>query len=199
MKEKIVFVGRSNVGKSSTIRALTGKRVKVGKRPGVTLNPSFIPFGRHTIVDMPGFGFMQGVSKKRQEEIKDFIVHYLENSEEIILAVQITNAKAFSKIAKRWDERGHVPVEIEMFHFLKELELRPILAANKIDKIPKSQRDETLDEMSKLLGLERGWQETGDIVPVSAKTKEGIEDLKKKIRERISSRPTVKYKNLSNR
>ncbi len=185
MKEKIIFVGRSNVGKSSTIRALTGKRVKVGKRPGVTLKPSFIPFGRHTIVDMPGFGFMQGVSKKRQEEIKDLIVHYLENSEDIILAVQITNAKVFSKIAKRWDERGHVPVEIEMFHFLKELELRPILAANKIDKIPKSQRDETLDEMSKLLGLERGWQQTGDIVPISAKTKEGMENLKKKIRERI--------------
>lgn len=185
MKDRIVFIGRSNVGKSSIIRVLTGRKVRVGKRPGVTLGPSFIQFGRHTIVDMPGFGFMQGVSRRRQEEIKDFIVRYLENSREIILAVQITDARTFSDIARRWDKRGHIPVEIEMFHFLKEVGLRPILAANKIDNVPVSLRDETLDEISELLGLGKGWQMTGDIIPVSAKTGEGIGELKRKIRERI--------------
>ncbi|MBI5252897.1 MAG: GTP-binding protein EngB [Euryarchaeota archaeon] len=182
MKNKIAFVGRSNVGKSSTIRALTGAALKVGKRPGVTLKSLEIPYGNFKIVDMPGFGFMQGVSKRRQEEIKDFIVRYLEKHEDILFAVQVTDAKAFAEIAKRHQARGEIPVEIEMFHFLQELRLNPILAANKIDKVAKSERGEKLNEICALLGLPTP---NNVIVPFSAKTKEGLEDLKKLIRERI--------------
>ncbi|MDL5501605.1 MAG: 50S ribosome-binding GTPase, partial [Candidatus Methanoperedens sp.] len=43
MKE-IIFVGRSNVGKSTLIRALTGKKVPVGKLPGVTRKPLHLPY-----------------------------------------------------------------------------------------------------------------------------------------------------------
>ena len=71
-KDKIVIVGRSNVGKSSALRALTGKAVRVGRRPGVTLKPNFIPYKGKTLVDMPGFGFMSGISEKERERIKDF-------------------------------------------------------------------------------------------------------------------------------
>lgn len=181
-KDKIVFVGRSNVGKSSAIRALTGAKIKVGKRPGVTLEPNFVPYGRLTIVDMPGFGFMQGVSKRRQEEIKDFIVRYLEKSEDILFAVQVTDAKAFAEIARRHQERGEIPVEIEMFQFLQELHLNPILVANKIDKIAKGERMEKLNEICALLDLPAP---NNVIVPFSAETKEGLEDLKRLIRERI--------------
>jgi len=183
MKDKIVFVGRSNTGKSSTIRALTGVALKVGKRPGVTLKSLEIPYGNFKIIDMPGFGFMQGVSKKKQDEIKDFIVHYLEKSEDILFAVQVTDAKAFAEIAKRHEARGEIPVEIEMFQFLQELHLNPILVANKIDKIVKGERKEKLNEICAILGLPA--PENIIVVPFSAKTKEGLEDLKRLIRERI--------------
>ncbi|MFH1773550.1 MAG: GTP-binding protein EngB [Methanobacteriota archaeon] len=184
MKNKIVFVGRSNTGKSSTIRALTGAALKVGKRPGVTLKPLEIPYGNFKIIDMPGFGFMQGVSKKRQDEIKDFIVRCLEKSEDILFAVQVTDAKAFAEIAKRHQARGEIPVEIEMFQFLQELHLNPILVANKIDKIAKNEREGKLNEICALLGLPAPWNKDV-IVPFSAKTKEGLKDLKRLIRERI--------------
>ncbi len=54
-KPMIVFAGRSNVGKSSIIRALTGKKVRIGKKPGSTRWEMMIDFGPITIVDIPGF------------------------------------------------------------------------------------------------------------------------------------------------
>jgi GTP-binding protein EngB required for normal cell division len=186
LKDKIVFIGRSNVGKSSTIRLLTGAKVKVGKRPGVTLEPAFIPYGRHTIVDMPGFGFMAGVGDRKQEEVKDFIVPYLEHSEDLLFAVQITDIKSFAEIAARWAGRGHVPLEVEMFLFLKEVGLEPIFVANKIDKLKVAQRDEKLDEACALLGMVPPWTDHRDtIVPFSAKTGEGLEELKALLRRRL--------------
>jgi GTP-binding protein EngB required for normal cell division len=186
VKDKIAFIGRSNVGKSSTIRRLTGAKVKVGKRPGMTLEPAFIPYGRYTIVDMPGFGFMSGVTDRKQEEVKDFIVSYLETSTDLKFAVQITDIKAFAQIAERWAERGHVPLEVEMFLFLKEVGLDPIFVANKIDKIKNFERDEKLDEACALLGLLPPWTDHRDtLVPFSAKTGEGLRELKSLLQKRL--------------
>lgn len=185
-KDKIVIVGRSNVGKSSTIRALTGKAIKIGKRPGVTLKPNFIPYKGKTLVDMPGFGFMSGVSVEGQEKIKDFIIHYLEEASDILFAVHVVDAKAFAEIARRWEKRGQIPVEIEMFDFLNELDLNPIVVANRMDKIKKGARDETLDEMCDFLGLGGPWQKWDEIiVPFSAKTGEGLENLKRKMNQKM--------------
>lgn len=186
-KDKIVIVGRSNVGKSSTIRALTGKAIRVGKRPGVTLKPNFIPYkGGKTLVDMPGFGFMSGVSVEGQEKIKDFIIHYLEEAGDVLFALQIIDAKAFAEIARRWESRGQIPVEIEMFDFLNELGLNPLVVANKIDKIKKDERDVALDEICDFLGLAPPWQKWGDIiVPFSAKTGDGLVSLKRKINQKM--------------
>lgn len=185
-KDKIVIVGRSNVGKSSVLRALTGKAVRVGRRPGVTLKPNFIPYKGKTLVDMPGFGFMSGISEKERERIKDFVIHYIEESEDILFALQIIDAKAFAQIARRWEKRGQIPVEIEMFDFLNELKLNPLVVANKIDKIKKDKRDEILDEICEFLGLTPPWSRwDAIIVPFSAKTGEGLDNLKRNIRRSI--------------
>lgn len=182
MKNKIAFVGRSNVGKSSTIKALTGVRLTVGRRPGITLEPKEIPYGNAVILDMPGFGFMAGVSKKKQEEVKDFIVGYLESARDVLFAVQVTDAKAFASIAMRWLRRGHVPLEVEMYQFLCEVGLDPLLVANKIDKVPLDKRGTVVGEIRHLLGLE----EPSNIVPFSAKTKEGLPELKNAVRLRVN-------------
>ncbi len=185
---KIIFIGRSNVGKSSTIKALTGKNVKIGKRPGVTKKPQEIEWGQNTIVDMPGFGFMSGVEDRVQEMIKGNIITYLEEKKDLHLAVQIIDTKAFMDIKNRWEKRGQIPVEIELYNFLNELELKPILAANKIDKIKKDKQDEILDQIAdslEMLPPWRQWQDT--IVPYSAKTGDGITELKRLIRKKIET------------
>jgi GTP-binding protein EngB required for normal cell division len=183
MKDKIAFVGRSNVGKSSVIRLLTGERVRIGRRPGTTLEPRFIPYGEYTIVDMPGFGFMSGVSEHKQEEVKDFIVHYLEHSKDIAFAVEIVDAKAFPEIAERWEKRGMIPLEVEMYQFLEEVCLNPIVVCNKMDKVER-------DDWNVRLRLIAGWLGVkGDIssvlIPFSAKKRLGINGLKTLIRMRM--------------
>ncbi|MDH5443793.1 MAG: GTP-binding protein EngB [Candidatus Hadarchaeaceae archaeon] len=184
---EIVLVGRSNVGKSSVIKQLTGKRVRVGKRPGVTRRPYRYRCGELELIDMPGFGFMVGVSRERREEIKTSIVRYLErNRRRILFALEVLDARAFGEIVERWEKRGQVPLDVEMFQFLQELELNPIVAVNKIDLIYPEERDALLDNVCEKLGLPLPWRQWLDVVvPISAKTGEGVKTLKKLLRQRL--------------
>jgi small GTP-binding protein len=168
MKE-IIFVGRSNVGKSTLIRALTGIKVPVGKLPGVTRKPLHLPYQKFQITDMPGFGYMSKVTKKGQEAIKDNIVHYIEqNSSNIQVAVMVVNTTSFSEIVDRWTQRNEIPVEVELFEFLHELDIQVIVAANKMDKV--NDPDKTLNGIAQRLGMTPPWRQWIDIiVPVSAK------------------------------
>jgi small GTP-binding protein len=185
---EILLLGRSNVGKSSVIRKLTGKRVPVGKRPGVTRKPLRLKLGQLEIIDMPGFGYMAGMSREKQETVKTEIVRYVEeNREKIIFVLEVIDARAFSQIVERWERRDQVPVDIEMFHFLQEMELHPIVAVNKIDLIYPEERDTALDKICEKLGLPSPWRQWLDtIVPISAKSGEGIQELKKLVKQRFS-------------
>ena len=185
MKE-IIFVGRSNVGKSTIIKKITGKNIKAGKRPGVTRKPLKIPYQNVYITDMPGFGFMSGASEESQEAIKNNIVHYIEdNADEIILAVMVINTSSFCEVVDRWKARNEIPVEVELFEFLHELNIDVIVAANKIDKIKDADRDETLDGVAERLGMFPPWKQWLDrIIPVSGK-RGNLGTLKEKMRERI--------------
>ena len=184
---EIVLLGRSNVGKSSVIRQLTGKKVLVGKRPGVTRKINRYVIGEMEIVDMPGFGFMSGVSKATQERIKTEIVRYIElNRGKITLAIEVVDIRSFSNIVERWEKRGQVPVDVEFFSFLRELNLSTIVIANKIDLIYKAERDAVLDEFVEKIGLPPPWRQWSDLlVPISARTGEGVSELKKAIRQRM--------------
>ena len=182
--KEIIFVGRSNVGKSTLIRALTGKKLRVGRRPGVTRKPLCIPYGNYKITDMPGFGFM-GLPYKSQEAIKDSIVHYIEeNASNIALAVLVVNAGSFAEIVDRWERRNEMPLELELFEFLNELNIDVIVAANKIDKV--EDVDNTLDGIAQRFGMMPPWRQWLDrIVPVSAK-KGNIKGLKELIQNRLN-------------
>ncbi len=187
MTSEIVLIGRSNVGKSTLFRQLTGKKVKVGRRPGVTVGPARVQVGNVVYVDMPGYGYMKGVEKKVQEGTKDFIVRYFEDkAKEILLAIQVIDAASFLEIADRWESRGEVPLEVELFDFLMELDLAVVVAANKMDKV--EDPDATLDEIGERLGMLPPWSQWPDqIAPISAKGGK-IEPLKEIIRSRLQSR-----------
>ena len=79
------FIGRSNVGKSSLINALTGKRnlAKTSQKPGKTqLINHFIINDNWYLVDLPGYGYAQ-TSKKNREEWGKFIRYYLTRRENL--------------------------------------------------------------------------------------------------------------------
>ena len=171
MSKEIVLIGRSNVGKSTIFRELTGKKVKIGKRPGITQYPFKVLVGDIFYVDMPGYGFMFKATKKDQEKTKNLIVEYFEqHADDILLAVQVIDAASFLDIADRWEDRGEVPFEIELWEFLIDLGLDVVLAANKMDRIAKSDLDPGLDLICERLGMLAPWaQWTDKIAPISAK------------------------------
>ncbi|HDZ36219.1 MAG TPA: GTP-binding protein EngB [Thermococcus sp.] len=185
----IIFVGRSNVGKSTLIFRLTGKWVKRGKRPGVTRKPVEVNWRNRKIVDMPGFGFMSGVPKAKQEKVKDEIVHFIEdNADEIELAVLVIDGKAAPEIIERWEKRGEIPIDVEFYAFLQELKIPTIVAVNKMDKVRNVQK--TINFLAEKFGVPySAIPET--FVPISAKFGKNLDGLRllmeKKLRERKSS------------
>lgn len=183
IKYEIVFVGRSNVGKSTLFSNLFGLKVRKGKKPGTTIKPNFFQFGDFLLTDMPGFGFIQGMDRSLNERVKDFIVQYIEqNGDRIILAVHVVDGKSFGEIAKKWDSRGEIPVDVEMFSFLKEF-CPVLLAVNKMDSIKDKDRDKKLNEIVQWLGMESPWNKWSNTVfPISAK-KEDFGSLKNRIKE----------------
>jgi len=174
---EIIFVGRSNVGKSTLFSQLFGVKVRKGKRPGTTIKPNHLQYKDLLITDMPGFGYIAGVSKEFNEKVKDFIVHYIEkNSDRIIAAVHVIDGKSFLEIVERWERRGLIPVDVEMFDFLNGLGFDVLVAVNKMDKVENP--DETLNGIVEKLGMYPPWTLWKHIIyPISAK--EGkIENLR---------------------
>ncbi|MDQ1312669.1 MAG: hypothetical protein QG605_1208, partial [Euryarchaeota archaeon] len=187
MSKEVVLIGRSNVGKSTLFWELTGKKVRIGKRPGITQYPFKARVGNIFYVDMPGYGFMYRTTRADQEKTKDLIVHYFEeHAKEILLAVQVIDAASFLDIADRWEGRGEVPMEIELWEFLGDLGLYQVLAANKMDRIAREDRDGALDLICERLGMLPPWTQWPDrVAPISAKRGQ-IEPLRSIISKKVS-------------
>ena len=185
-KPLIVFAGRSNVGKSSTIRALTGVKVRVGKRPGSTRWEQMIDLDPVTIVDIPGFGFMSGQSKTTIEETKDHIIEALESwQSRILLTVLIIDISLFRVLFERWSSRGEVPVDVEFYSFICEISPRVIVLANKMDKVKKRLIDDELEFLTFQL-REAVVEREPTIIPSAALKKQGMRELRDLIDEILS-------------
>jgi small GTP-binding protein len=169
--DEVVLVGRSNVGKTTLMREIVGKKYDVGSRPGVTLEPNRYEWNAESfaVTDLPGFGFMSGVDEEKRERIKDGVVGYLEeNADGILVAVHVIDASAFIEIVDRWESRGEVPHDVDLHRFLVDIDVPVVVAANKMDKV--DNRDETLDGIAERLGYPPPWRQWDDVVaPTCAK------------------------------
>lgn len=186
MKKEIILIGRSNVGKSSIFRHLTGKKkgVAIGKHPGTTLEFFRHEMKKYILVDFPGIRYKQAKNMQRK------IISYVErnanpNFRVIQTALLIIDVKLFPELVARWKEK-QTPLDIELFKFLQDHELNPIIACNKIDKVPPVERNQILDSVTRELEIGERWQDVPEIiVPCSAKTGEGIETLKRVLDQRF--------------
>mgnify|MGYP000314761943 CR=1 FL=1 len=169
--DEVVFVGRSNVGKSTLMRELTGHTFETGSKPGVTRSPNHYDWASEDFVltDLPGFGFMSGVSEERREQIKTDVVQYIEEyAEKILVGVLVVDAKSAVDIIDRHSGDDEVPYDVEMFYFLRDVGIPVVVAANKMDKV--EDRDDRLDALADRLGLHPPWKQWRDtIAPISAK------------------------------
>ena len=160
---QVAFVGRSNVGKSSTLNALLGVNglARTSQTPGKTQEINFFMVtGNMFFVDLPGYGFAM-MPEKEAEDIRKHILWYL------------TSGEARPKYLVLIVDARHPLTDYD-----KELigavqaEGHPLLVLlNKIDTLNQKERSEALRSYKTALG---------EIphVPFSAKTKEGVAEVR---------------------
>lgn len=123
-EKEVVFVGRSNAGKSSLLNALYKKDLAyVGKTPGKTRLINFFNINdKYTAVDVPGYGFANR-SQDEAIEFSDMMDDYF-SRKNVKLAVIIVDSRL-----------GLTKDDIDMKEYLESKNIKYIIAANKIDKL----------------------------------------------------------------
>lgn len=177
----VIFTGRPNSGKSTTIRALTGLKVRIGKRPGTTTSIDKYPIAQDLfLVDMPGYGRKLGASRRWEDKTKDSILDFIEREAgNIVFAVHVLNITTFLETEERLAKKGFTSLDVEMVEYLHEtLGEFPLVAANKIDK--GSERDVAVNLEAFLDRITGGApsEASGHVFPVSAKRGVGVGPLK---------------------
>ena len=161
---QICFVGRSNVGKSSLINALVGKKdlVKTGKKPGKTTEINFFLINKNKFyfVDLPGYGYARG----NKEKIRELILWYLAES----------GTKPFVVVLVLDSKVGLTDFDKDMLDVLRGEKHNYIIIANKSDKLNQKE----LSEKLKIIKIESGEE---NVFPYSAMNKKGTDELLKKI------------------
>ena len=136
------FIGRSNVGKSSLINMLTGKKglAMTSQKPGKTLLINhFLINGQWYLVDLPGYGFAQR-GKEGRENIQRIIEDYILERE------QLTNL--FVLIDCRHEPQK---IDLEFMEWLGENEIPPILLSSAEKKEGRDKILNYIDEINKSL------------------------------------------------
>lgn len=162
--KEIAFAGRSNVGKSSLLNLLTGRKklAKVSGSPGKTRTINFYVINdAFRIVDLPGYGYAK-VSKSISQDWGDMIERYLETRPNLLKVVQLVDIR-------------HEPSkqDVEMYEYLRYHGLDGIVVATKADKVPKNKIPAQIKQIRQTLKLGR----EDIVIPVSALKKTGYEEL----------------------
>ena len=161
---EIAFAGRSNVGKSSLLNLLTGRRklARVSGSPGKTRTINFyIINDAFRIVDLPGYGYAK-VAKSVSAGWGEMMERYLQNRENLVKVVQLVDIR-------------HAPSkqDVEMYEYLRHYGLDGLVVATKADKISRNQMAKQMKLIKQTLGLS-----SEDVVlPVSALKKTGYQEL----------------------
>lgn len=169
---EIVFSGKSNVGKSSLINKLLGRKslARVSSTPGktATINSYRLPECR--LVDLPGYGFAR-VSQAEKKRWADLIEGYFNTNRNIGLVVQILDIR-------------HDPTadDVDMINYLLEREFPFVVACTKMDKLNKTQLVQQMNRFRELLA-------PLDIpfFAFSAQKGDGVEELKELIETAVQA------------
>jgi len=171
-RPEVAFSGRSNVGKSSLLNKLVRRKAfaRVSNTPGRTREINFFSVNdTFTLVDLPGYGYAR-ISKDRRAEWRPLIEGFLRTSPELRGVVQLIDAR-----------HGPSPEDVQMLDFLAELEAPTVIAATKIDKLSRAALTKQIATIAEALGVD-----TDQIIPFSAVTGEGRDELAAAIVELVS-------------
>lgn len=173
---ELAFIGRSNVGKSSLINMLSGRRgqlAKVSNKPGKTrLINFFMIDAQWRLVDLPGYGYAK-ISKKARMIFRDFVTEYLTGRENL--------RGVFVLIDSRLPPQD---LDLDYITWLGECEVPCALIFTKSDKLSKSAVQKSVSKFFTALGTRIEGQP--DYFISSAKTGDGKKELLGYIGENLS-------------
>ena len=175
---EFAFAGKSNVGKSSLINALMNRKslARTSSQPGKTQTINFYRINQDMYyVDLPGYGYAK-VSVEVKAKWGKMIERYLKNS------------KALKCVFLLIDIR-HEPSANDrlMYDWIVSNGYHPVIIATKLDKIKRSQTAKQVKLIRDTLGMEK----EGVIIPFSAETKQGRDQIWQLMEEMLSGEPSA--------
>ena len=166
-RAEVAVVGRSNVGKSSLINALGGRKdlARVSKTPGRTRLLNCFEVDGGTLVDCPGYGYAEA-SKAARASWQAMIDRYLLEREQLSMVVALVDG-----------EIGPTRLDVQLLEWLRANGLPHSVVATKHDKVKPSQRARRAKELAAGCQLA-----ASDVVWVSAAKGTGMERLRSMVR-----------------
>ena len=173
---EIAFAGRSNVGKSSLLNLLTGRKAlaRVSGSPGKTRTINFYKVNdAFRIVDLPGYGYAQ-ISKSVSENWGEMMESYLSNREGLKKVIQLVDVR-------------HAPSaqDVQMYEYLKYYGLDGIVVATKADKVSRNELQKCISVIRKTLGL----SPEDKVIPISSLKRTGHDILLGEIEKLLEEVP----------
>lgn len=164
---EIALAGRSNVGKSSLLNMLTGRKslANISSKPGKTRTINFYNVDdAFRIVDLPGYGFARA-PRSEMEKWAKLIETYIETRANLVAVTSLIDIR-------------HDPTDLDrqLCEYLKGMDLLKTVVLTKADKIPKSQINKKLGIVKKILSNEYDINGVR-FIPVSALKRQGKEEL----------------------
>ena len=139
---EIVLVGKSNVGKSSFINTMLGRKnlARTSSEPGKTRQINFYNIDDNFyFVDLPGYGYSK-MSKEEQVKVGEFIEHYLSNRKQISLIIFLIDIR-------------HSPTanDVMMYDYIINTGFPCLILANKADKLAPTKVQEAVQNLQNVL------------------------------------------------
>lgn len=168
-KAEIVFAGRSNVGKSSLLNRLFGRKnlARVSSVPGKTITINFYTVDGYRFVDLPGYGYAK-ISKAEKDRFAELMEGYFTSSRNISLIVLLIDMR-----------RPPTADDLNMISFLKANHIEFITVLTKADKLNKTAYKERYAAAPAEIGCDCC------AIPFSALNGTGLDEIKDVIQKHL--------------
>lgn len=163
-RPEIALAGRSNVGKSSLMNRLLGRKAlaRISSTPGRTRSVNyFLVNRRFYFVDLPGYGYAKA-GKGERREWGELVDAYIRQSLPRALVLLLVDGKV-----------GATPLDCQACGYLTGLGAEIAVVATKIDQVSRGRRGAAVLGIRRTLGL----GEATSLIPVSAHSGEGMKEL----------------------